>query len=534
MRLFEALQPLLESKVEYVAKKYMKGLLVNSLSSPQVTGIVRDVKANIKYFQRYSHDMGGPLLANEPTTPTGIQIIVRSYIEVMPDEALETTHDIVETFAETFDPTPNNKYLDWISRMYATQKNPGDNFYIEDYEMVADVLSAFHKYKKRLDNKDINQYKSFTELKQAVNPFLSAIGEEKQIELIGSGEAEVIYERNSERIIIPHTVEAAKAFSKGTEWCTQYPKMFKQYASQGPIYIIDTPDPDDRIQVHFESSQIMDINDDPIDFDSGYVPSAALGWLLDQVEESVRGGHGNPKRALFFLRNGLFTLADFSLVLLDMKPPEKGTKSGIMLSALPYETPDDEETKEIVIDVFKSERISLHGFRGMSEAVSMHNLLNVNEYTRETNEFLSLSDYDEQIEVSFMDTMEAMIKYDRWKPNDVMDAVKNSAITNEGKVKVITLILQFLLRVTTPVDPNDDSPIAPDWYVDLVKKEGILSISNKRILGIFTKNQFIETIKDFPNNEDKKQSIRMFIRDMPEEEQNEVLNRVGMTKDEVM
>ena len=54
----------------------------------------------------------------------------------------------------------------------------------------------------------------------------------------------------------------------GTDWCTATGKtdsMFHHYIEQGPLFIfIDNSNPKNKYQVHFESEQYMDRNDNPI------------------------------------------------------------------------------------------------------------------------------------------------------------------------------------------------------------------------------------------------------------------------------
>lgn len=172
------------------------------------------------------------------------------------------------------DPTPNDKYWQWIVRAYL---NKGIRLYEDLYKVTA-PLTLFHKFKKKMPQPDINKIGNLNALMDMVEPFEAATSgkEEKKNErkeLVDSGEAVVLMNNDRYSVVIPKTEKASCVFGKGTRWCTNSTdgnNMFDHYAKDGDLYIItDKKDVDEkghqkRWQFHFESEQFMDVNDEPI------------------------------------------------------------------------------------------------------------------------------------------------------------------------------------------------------------------------------------------------------------------------------
>jgi hypothetical protein len=85
--------------------------------------------------------------------------------------------------------------------------------------------------------------------------------------LVSKGEATKIYEDSNCVVFTPNTYDASKELACLTQWCTRFPDMYKNYSSQGPLYIIldknklDTEDKNRMIQFHIPSKQFKDVND---------------------------------------------------------------------------------------------------------------------------------------------------------------------------------------------------------------------------------------------------------------------------------
>jgi len=80
----------------------------------------------------------------------------------------EQNFDAAKVMAEYFaknDPTKNNKYTDWIVRQWLKGK-----LLWEDVFKMKNILTDFEKYRKKLDKKDLNQYDSYRDVEEALEP----------------------------------------------------------------------------------------------------------------------------------------------------------------------------------------------------------------------------------------------------------------------------------------------------------------------------------------------------------------------------
>ena len=187
------------------------------------------------------------------------------------------------------------KYSKWLLALYAS-----NNLKLEDLYKATSYLTTFHKYKQKLDRKDIGQYKSLSDLFQAIEPYsdnTKAASHKEEIRKIKEG-AEKVYEDNEWLVVIPHTRAAAIEYGKGTQWCTAATESynyFEHYNEQGPLYININKKTGDKYQFHFESEQFMNVNDedcggvltkeDPLYqfYEEKYGPEKTLPLLYSQV-----------------------------------------------------------------------------------------------------------------------------------------------------------------------------------------------------------------------------------------------------------
>jgi len=80
------------------------------------------------------------------------------------EQNLDAAKTMVEYFAKN-DPTKNNKYLDWVVRQWLKEK-----LLWEDAFKMINLLNDFEKYRKKLDKKDLNQYASYRDVEEALEP----------------------------------------------------------------------------------------------------------------------------------------------------------------------------------------------------------------------------------------------------------------------------------------------------------------------------------------------------------------------------
>lgn len=164
-------------------------------------------------------------------------------------------------------------YGKWLLNLY--NKN---NLKLEDLYKATEYLTEFERKKKLFKNKDIGQFKSLSDLYDA----LQQVGEvelndnQKQKQFhkeIRKAQlnAKVVLDTDKWIVYIPNDYGASCKLSTNTEWCTGISSKgndyyYNLYSKEGPLYIIHNKnDEDEKYQFHFESSQFMDRTDRRID-----------------------------------------------------------------------------------------------------------------------------------------------------------------------------------------------------------------------------------------------------------------------------
>ena len=179
--------------------------------------------------------------------------------------------DYVLTALEQADPTTTKIYTPWLAREYVKQNIKR----LEDASAHAtNALSLYDTYKRSgvfpSEYKDIMRI-SYNQLLTFIRSY-----DAPPTELKDKGRSTQVYSDSEVRVIVPEDERAACYYGQGTRWCTSATKgtnYFNQYARQGKLYILLPTHPKDdgeKYQLHFESDQYMDEDDDPID----------ISWLL--------------------------------------------------------------------------------------------------------------------------------------------------------------------------------------------------------------------------------------------------------------
>lgn len=168
------------------------------------------------------------------------------------------------------------QYFDWTLKSYIQ----GSIRRLEDVSSrLKPLISDFEwlKKKSKIDRKQkIQQFNGLSELEEFLEKYETDLVEKRQVIAESEqsrNEGKLIYDGQDIKIIQPLTEGASCYYGKGTRWCTaatESKNFFNEYASDGPIFIIQPKNPGrggkEKYQVHFESEQFMDENDDGIDF----------------------------------------------------------------------------------------------------------------------------------------------------------------------------------------------------------------------------------------------------------------------------
>lgn len=199
------------------------------------------------------------------------------------------------------DPSKNKMYTQWMLEVFTRYIKDGEydeaeRFFTEDLPLAEEYLNIFEKNKRKKkfkelnsnnfalkgvkDPTNINQYKSLSQLYDAVDPFIEKdpSNMEKLInKFVEEGKAEVPVRDRKFTVYIPKCEEASLIFGEFVGWCTAKKRgdMFEHYRSsdkykkpngeKSDIYIVI----DNRFftgalkthylyQIHFESNQVKD------------------------------------------------------------------------------------------------------------------------------------------------------------------------------------------------------------------------------------------------------------------------------------
>ena len=190
----------------------------------------------------------------------------------------------------TLDPTYTGKnslgkYGKWLLNLFNRGKLSQD-----DFEEVTPLLNQFTIYKNRIQNKDLNSYKSLDDLAELLtsvvdddsmltpnqkNKFLKKVKSGK-IQLDASNDYDTVYEDFDWVVWIPNTHEASMKLGKGTEWCTAHenPEWYETYTNDDgeefSLYIMKNKHTGARFQYcdnpyRGYDYQFMNENDEDVD-----------------------------------------------------------------------------------------------------------------------------------------------------------------------------------------------------------------------------------------------------------------------------
>lgn len=310
-------------------------------------------------------------------TPAGIVIALRSLKRNERGRLLKKMSVTSDVFSDMIaaDPTENKQFLQWMLTIFTQKIKESADVNISEAKRENALLSAIrfvsedlpqanaylllfedNKRKKKFielclasfslkhvdDPTNINQYRSLSQLFDAVDPFIekepSAVERTMQ-KFVESGQALIPVKDRKFTLFIPRTTAANVVFDKFANWCTAKNGngMFKSYTEghkkpngrNSDIYIIInnkffSGESEDLFQIHFETSQIKDRKNDQNVSIFENVLSESEGManffheeLMGMAKENKKGIENN--RYLDFLIQ--FGFAESLFELLDKNTP---------------------------------------------------------------------------------------------------------------------------------------------------------------------------------------------------------------------
>ena len=221
-------------------------------------------------------------------------------------DEIGSTGDKLTDWLEQYDPSVSHKYVNWMIIRYL--KN--DIKRLED--IPARISPALKKYvglqnKKKLkpEHKDINKIKNIEdvidEYKEETIDSRRDMAKSVEQAMYDNGDAKLIYNDSSYKVVIPVTYKASCFFGKNTRWCTTTNNdatFHNMYSKDGPLYIILHKPTNTRWQFHFESIQYMDEKDKEIDIVTFFKDNTILFSIfkklgyVDYTKGSWKIGYG--------------------------------------------------------------------------------------------------------------------------------------------------------------------------------------------------------------------------------------------------
>lgn len=273
-------------RIEFLAKKFD----VFESESDKIEEKLKVLKANGCEYKVYTSEIDNkPLAIMWYTQPKDGERFTRN---------ISVSFDVFSNIIAA-DPTSNKSCVQWMLNVFTRFLKEGDNasvqmairFVIEDLPQANNYLTLFEANKRKnkfkdfckssyilknvTDPTDINQYKSLSQLFDAVDPFIEKDPSEIESLLykyVNSGKALIPVKDRKFTLYIPKTTDAATVFNKFANWCTAKPNngMFTSYTSNlkpngknSDIYVIInnkffTGESQEIYQIHFETNQIKD------------------------------------------------------------------------------------------------------------------------------------------------------------------------------------------------------------------------------------------------------------------------------------
>tara|TARA_R110002020_G_scaffold138469_5_gene308521 strand:+ start:3012 stop:5774 length:2763 start_codon:yes stop_codon:yes gene_type:complete len=143
--------------------------------------------------------------------------IIKKYSKINSNKQLASDIE----YLSVNDPSGNNKYLDWMVKIYLGLGKDSENFKGTQTGSKLRIwrsVKKFHENIQRIKNKDINSYPNLGEFELVVNE-----AEEKrklaEIKKEAKKQKTVIYEDDKWFVVSPHSWKASCYYGAGTKWC---------------------------------------------------------------------------------------------------------------------------------------------------------------------------------------------------------------------------------------------------------------------------------------------------------------------------
>jgi len=157
----------------------------------------------------------------------------------------------------------SKKHAIWLTNLM--RRNPKEFIFGEDDQKVKEALEIFAKARKKreFEKKDLNQYKSYEELAEAIAPY-KEVKSNREKERDARQEGLKLIDKDGEYSLYELlNFEAAHSVAQSTEWCVSWEENWHNYKSQGPLFYI-SKDNEPYSLMHSASRQFKNVSDAPM------------------------------------------------------------------------------------------------------------------------------------------------------------------------------------------------------------------------------------------------------------------------------
>lgn len=165
------------------------------------------------------------------------------------------------------------KYGKWILNLY----NKG-TISENDFNDLTNLLNQFNIYKNRIQNKDLNSYKTLDALADTLGAVIdddSMLTDRQKLRFLKNVKAgkvstsaendyDIVLDTPNFIVYVPNTHEASMKLGNGTEWCTAHenPDWYNHYVEDsGKLYIVKNKKSGERWQYSDLEGDFLDEND---------------------------------------------------------------------------------------------------------------------------------------------------------------------------------------------------------------------------------------------------------------------------------
>ena len=186
------------------------------------------------------------------------------------------------------------KYGKWLLNLFNRGKIAEN-----DFEEIPELLNQFTTYKNRIQNKDLNAYKTLDDLAETLasviddmsmltpsqkTKFLKRVKSGK-ITVDKSDDFEIVLDTPNFVVYVPNTHEASMKLGKGTKWCTAHenPDWYNDYTRLGnKLYIIKDKKTGERWQYSDKNGSFLNQWDKKFDISELMYQDEKLSKFFEQ------------------------------------------------------------------------------------------------------------------------------------------------------------------------------------------------------------------------------------------------------------